>query len=149
MREKINLEGMTFTLLEVITESPKKRYDNQEIIWQCKCTCGKICHVPGYFLRNHIKKSCGCLWKPHNAEYISNLKYRLESNSKWIDQCHVWTGPVNRKGFGKILFTPKTYILVHRLSWMIHVGKLSKKAQIKHTCGNPLCFRIEHLVLYT
>jgi len=145
VKDRIDLTGMIFTRLLVLGISKKKTYSNLETLWECQCSCGKKCIAPGYLLRQKFKKSCGCLWKPNNLEYIAALKHKLEINSKWVGQCHVWTGAINRKGFGKTQLTPKTSILVQHLSWMIDIGKIKRGVKIIQICGNPLCFRAEHL----
>jgi len=58
----IDITGGKFGRLIVIEKSPKLD-KNKEILWNCKCTCGKKATVPGSALRNGRTKSCGCLKK--------------------------------------------------------------------------------------
>jgi|KBSSwiStaDraftv2_1062776.scaffolds.fasta_scaffold50644_2 hypothetical protein len=146
MRPTINLIGHRFDKLFVIEVSERK-YGNNETLWICQCQCGNTIEVPGNFLRNKIRKSCGCMWKPLNEEYLSELKLKLEKNSKWNGQCQEWTGQKNRKGYGRIHITDKTMDNVHKISWMIHISRIPKGFQVIHKCGNILCFRPEHLEL--
>lgn len=146
MRPKISLIGQRFGKLLVIKESDK-RYENKEAVWVCLCECGKTVVIAGSILRQKIRKSCGCIWKPYNEEYVIGLKVTLEKNSKWNDQCHEWTGQKNRKGYGRMHITEKTLSDVHKVSWLIHVSRIPKGYHVVHTCGNPCCFRPDHLEL--
>lgn len=56
---KYNHIGQRFGRLTVIRDVGKtKGYDT---IWECKCDCGKITYVGGYWLRTGYTRSCGCL----------------------------------------------------------------------------------------
>lgn len=37
----------------------------REVVWKCKCDCGKIIYVSGTKLRNGNTRSCGCLGLVH------------------------------------------------------------------------------------
>lgn len=62
---------------------------------------------------------------------------------------------------GKILYgqiAPPGYgrqIVAHRAAWLLHYGEIPLREQgphslvIRHTCDNPKCVRIDHLVLGT
>src|SRR5258708_4083334 len=56
---KINLIGKKFGRLLVISELKEK--DNNDIIYNCLCDCGKYKDVPSRHLRDEKTKSCGCL----------------------------------------------------------------------------------------
>lgn len=147
MRPKIDLIGKKFTRLLVIKESCLPRYKNNEVLWECICDCGKVMHIPGNLLRQKIRKSCGCLWKPHDQEYVNSLKTKLELNCKWQNQCQIWTGNTNLAGLGITNITSKTRISVCKLSWLIHVGYIPKGKTVHQICNNKLCFRTDHLIL--
>lgn len=55
-----DMSGLVFDKLTVLQQVPK-RNDNNELIWLCKCVCGKEIYVRGYCLRRGQTKSCGCL----------------------------------------------------------------------------------------
>jgi len=143
---RIDLKGKRFGKLLVIEESQKK-YGNNEILWKCLCECGNIVHVSGNLIRQKIRKSCGCIWKPHDDDYLKELKSKLEKNSKWNGQCQEWTGRKNRKGYGRVHITDKTLHDVHKISWLIHVSRIPKDYVVRHNCGNLGCFRPDHLYL--
>jgi len=146
MRSRIEMIGKRFGRLCVVAISTFKKYDNKETVWECLCECGRTCHIPGWFLRNNVRKSCGCMWRP-NDSCVSAYKSKLEFNSKWQGQCQVWKGPINKNGFGKMVLSNRTFILVHNLSWKIHIGKIPKNFEVAHLCQNPLCVRSDHLYL--
>lgn len=72
--KKINMIGLKFGQLLVISELPG-RDKNGQIIYHCRCDCGKFHNVTGKLLRQGKVKSCGCL---HST--LNNLsKHRLYS----------------------------------------------------------------------
>ena len=76
---KIDMTGQTFGKLKVIAES-HERYimtNGKEVVWICKCECGKIVHIRGSQLRNGHHKSCGCF----KGEYCRKTQLR-----------HGWSG---------------------------------------------------------
>jgi hypothetical protein len=67
---------------------------------------------------------------------------RIESRAKWRGECLVWTGPLDRYGYGKV----SNGRLVHRVAWIERHGPLpSDKPIVMHICDNPPCIRDEHL----
>jgi len=147
MRYRIDIAEHRFFYLKVLGVSPKSQYSNGETIWQAQCKCGNVINVPGSHLRSHLRKSCGCMWKPNDQDLIRKLKTRLETNCYWDGQCQCWKGPANREGYGITNLTDKTKILVHKLSWLIHIGKIPEGMKVQQSCGNNKCFRMDHLVL--
>lgn len=146
MRPKIDLTGQIFEKLTVLEEAEKK-YTNNETLWKCRCLCGNITRVPGSCLRQKLRKSCGCIWKPHSQEFLISLKIKLEKNCRWNGQCQEWTGQKNRKGYGRMYITDKTMHDVHKISWLLHVSRVPKGYIVMQKCGNLSCFRPEHLEL--
>lgn len=49
------------TILREIRRTRNKYSGKLERNFKCQCTCGKIIHISGSWLRNSRKKSCGCL----------------------------------------------------------------------------------------
>lgn len=67
--------------------------------------------------------------------------------------CVHWTGPYHRQGYGMFggiqLGTNKRIMfLVHRFLMTEHLGRtLDRDEMVIHTCSNPKCCNINHLVL--
>lgn len=59
MGKLIDLTGQKFGRLTVLKDSGQKK--SNEHLWECQCSCGKICLVKGVHLRTGQTKSCGCL----------------------------------------------------------------------------------------
>jgi hypothetical protein len=61
-----------------------------------------------------------------------------------ITGCYVWTGCLNDKGYGKIAYWRRQW-LVHRL---IYVKVMFKPEEdlVRHTCDTPACWCPDHLI---
>lgn len=55
----MNLTGTVFGRLTALYPTDKRV--NSNIVWHCKCSCGKECDVTQYHLTSGTTKSCGCL----------------------------------------------------------------------------------------
>ncbi len=60
MGKSINLVGQKFDQLEVI-EKTNKRGTHGDVVWLCKCDCGKTCERTTGVLKNK-KKQKALLW---------------------------------------------------------------------------------------
>lgn len=58
-----DLTGQQFGFLTAIT--PTKKRDRKDIVWLCRCQCGKQLELPATRLLLGNTKSCGCLQKEH------------------------------------------------------------------------------------
>ena len=61
-----DLTGQKFGRLTVIEQASVNT--RREILWLCKCDCGKKCVTSGHDLKNGHTKSCGCLHKERVRE---------------------------------------------------------------------------------
>ena len=83
---------------------------------------------------------------------------RLLNKSKMDGECIIWTGKVDKGGYGHTNIKGKTYS-VHRISYMIKNGGeeipthvKEKRVMIRHICPkghNPSCINPNHLILGT
>lgn len=56
--KKIDITGNKYGRLTVIKENGKQ---GKNIMWLCKCDCGKEINAIAYNLKNGHTRSCGCL----------------------------------------------------------------------------------------
>lgn len=56
-----DLTGKTFGYLTVIERCGTDSRRN--VLWKCKCTCGKFCVIPSCSLLKGLTRSCGCMTK--------------------------------------------------------------------------------------
>ena len=68
---KINLVGKKFNRLTVVKEVG--RDDRQQVLWLCKCDCGKETNVTTYRLNKGKTKSCGCLMIETSRKQFTEL----------------------------------------------------------------------------
>lgn len=70
---------------------------------------------------------------------------------KKTDGCWLWTGCIRGYGYGYLSHWPTRGAKVncHRLSWMLHFGKIPKGLYVCHHCDVPACVRPDHLFIGT
>lgn len=71
-------------------------------------------------------------------------KFVLKGNP---DECWLWTGVKNTRGYGKIYDT-ESY-LVHRVAFVLENGPFDWELDVCHSCDNPPCCNPNHLFLGT
>lgn len=113
-----DLTDQTFGELYVVGLSDK-RGQNNTLLWECKCSCGKVVYLLGTSLRAGIYKSCGCkrrIKRDEGAkEHIkrdavhgtrkSALKAKLHKGNKsghkgviWVESRQEWKAYIGFKG---------------------------------------------------
>lgn len=77
------------------------------------------------------------------AEYktFSDLLIKSELDG----DCIVWTGSLDKAGYGRMGFRGDRNVLVHRVAYQLITDEDITGAQIHHTCANRRCLKPEHL----
>lgn len=91
MGKFIDITGRRFGRLVVISRHGEiKTRGNRQLVWLCKCDCGKEIIVRGISLRRGLTQSCGCLQK----ECVGKLKFK---HGLWGSPFyHAWYGMKQR-----------------------------------------------------
>ena len=63
------------------------------------------------------------------------------------DGCWLWTGRVDRKGYGVFSVSRQLVLRAHRFSWGLANSPVGPAAYLLHRCGDRRCVRPDHLVL--
>lgn len=62
------------------------------------------------------------------------------------DECWLWTGGKQGKGYGQFFLPGGKPIGAHRYSWMLHNGaEIPPGMHVMHSCDNPPCVNPAHL----
>lgn len=68
----IDLTGQRFGRLVAIR--PTEEHWRTSVVWECRCDCGQDCRVPSTWLRQGIKRSCGCLQDEARREDVTGQR---------------------------------------------------------------------------
>jgi hypothetical protein len=61
MEKRYSLVNQRFGRLLVLWRAPKGNRKSRNIVWECKCDCGKLTTVSASALKSGATQSCGCL----------------------------------------------------------------------------------------
>lgn len=76
------------------------------------------------------------------------IELRLQRLVEMPNGCHEWPGKRNQHGYGRIRIDGSDHY-VHRVVWTRSNGQIPDGMMVRHTCDNPPCSNIAHLVLGT
>lgn len=62
--------------------------------------------------------------------------------------CVEWQGAKSTAGYGQKRLNGKT-VYVHRLAYIEAHGEIPKGLVVRHTCDNPACYNVDHLIIGT
>jgi len=111
----------------------------------------KICQecgneFSGPFVKTTRKKYCSMRCRDGlNHRFFDRLEHGENG-------CWNWTGGTISDGYGSIRFVTdngKIESYAHRVSWIIHRGKIPDGLKVLHHCDNPRCCNPDHLWLGT
>lgn len=78
---------------------------------------------------------------------LERLKHMTELDTN--TGCIVWTGAVDKRGYGRLADDNGWYDMAHRLSYKLNVGVIPKGKVIHHKCFNTRCVNYKHLEVAT
>lgn len=91
-------------------------------------------------------KSC----KQFQSQTKKELEYSMSEYARFISKvkktktCWIWTGSLNRQGYGQFYFNHKQG-RAHRYSFIHFKGEIPQDKVIDHICNNPQCVNPKHL----
>jgi HNH endonuclease len=78
------------------------------------------------------------------------MRKKLEKYVVNPNGCHVWTGALDKDGYGRIRGTVKNvpyFVFAHRAAYEEYVGPIPEGKLVLHKCDTPMCINPEHLYI--
>jgi AraC-like DNA-binding protein len=79
----------------------------------------------------------------HSHRHLSVMG-RFLLNVNKTDACWLWTGTINKFGYGRFSIKAVHYT-AHRISYELFVGQIPEGLFLLHSCDNPSCVNPSHL----
>lgn len=98
-------------------------------------------------VKEHPCLTCGRLCYKKYAKAFCSDVCRFMSYVKVTDECWLWTGAVNRKGYGKLCFRENNSDTAHRVSYKLFNGPIEDGMLVCHSCDVANCVKPGHLWL--
>lgn len=86
---------------------------------------------------------------PPPLHYATPSERLAELHERTEDGCMIYTGPLNRGGYGVINTKLSQSKLAHRVAWELVHGLIPEDREIDHICRNRACINVEHLRVVT
>jgi hypothetical protein len=102
---------------------------------------------PGLQVRHRCGNLACC--NPQHLFVASPEERLLQRIVKSENECWLWQGHINAKGYGRIKLSEHKYRAAHRVAYELWVEPIPEGLQIQHLCGNSLCCNPAHLVAGT
>jgi len=104
---------------------------------QLEFTCSKN-------LKNRKYCSLECAYQHRQSLALSRFWSNVKIDTP--EKCWIWSGNLDRQGYGKIGIRTLPTRGAHRIAYMLtHSCSLSRETIIRHTCDNPPCCNPNHL----
>lgn len=106
--------------------------------------CDRPNHARGYCAGHYKRWRNGRAMDSPITQYYQTPEASFEARTARVGECLIWTGGVNRNGYG-LIKTQNGSTLAHRFAWESSKGLIPDGMALDHICGNPPCCDVKHL----